>query len=231
MPNHVTSPVGLLNKPLNHIDNLFTQERWTTFKKLLRGFFLLICSTWVKWSCHQVSPTQTAFTGEKHWQYVKTWESNPQRKKERKGRLSLRRTSTLLLLFCPGPRDPRRCFFHGRRSLSVCRKLEAGIPWVPSSSSYLRRPARAFTPQQSSTATSNSDLWTCYAISTCYGRKAPAAQAGLSSETRRARRRTDTALFRGRLLYRRACSQFSMREQVELRRYLTPSKVSRLLLQ
>ena len=75
-----------------------------------------------------------------------------------------------------------RCSFHGRRSVSGCRKLEAGIP----SSSYLRHPqARAFTPQQSSTATSNSagDLWTCYAISTCYGRKAPAA-AGLSTPNR-----------------------------------------------
>ena len=54
----------------------------------------------------------------------------------------------------------------------------------------MRPRPRAFTPQQSSTATSNSagDLWTCYAISTCYGRKAlrlPARSGPDAGRTRR----------------------------------------------
>ena len=114
---------------------------------------------------------------------------------------------------CFKPSRLRRCSFHGRRSLSGPRKLEAGIP--SSSSVYLRpAAARAFTPQQSSTGTSNSagDLWTCYAISTCYGRKAPAA-AGRALRDAPGPAPHGHGAISGQILYRRACSQFSSRSK------------------
>ena len=120
-----------------------------------------------------------------------------------------------------------------------CRKLSRdtlAVEWDPRSESSRLLPALCARDQEHSPhnsrrppqATAQATCGPVTPYQHVMGERRPQPQAGLS-ETRRARRRTDTALFRGRFCTGALARNFPRGASGAPRRYSTPGKVAPLL--
>ena len=197
----------LLEKLLNHVDNLLICEHYKTLKKLAEGIFSYnVIEAVTKFLCfHRLKNCVTGC-------HSRIQENSPKRKEEKGLSLKIDFYLELLVLSCPGL---RRCSFHGRRSLSGCRKLEAGIPWVPSSSSLLPAPSRksihptTVVDRHKQQRRRLVDL--LRHINMLWAKGARSSGRALRDAPGPAPH--GHGAISGQILYRRACSQFSMRSK------------------